>query len=90
MKKANEIAQSYNSEKTAYIGGALWGYGPGERLSRTSYLTPCEVEFEKHYFKAPECWKEYLTGLYGDYMKLPSVEKRQTHHLEAWRKMEQN
>lgn len=90
VRKANEVAQSYNGEKTAYIGGALWGYGPGERLNRASYLNPCEVEFEKHYFKAPECWKEYLTGLYGDYMKLPPVEKRQTHHLKAWRKMEQN
>lgn len=86
VKKANQIAQSYNNTETSYIGGALWGYGPGERLNRNDYLDSCEVEFEKHYFKAPKCWKEYLIGLYGDYMKLPPVEKRQTHHLKAWRK----
>lgn len=86
VKKANQIAQSYNNTETSYIGGALWGYGSGERLNRNDYLDSCEVEFEKHYFKAPKCWNEYLIGLYGDYMKLPPVEKRQTHHLKAWRK----
>lgn len=88
VKKANQVAQSYNDVETPYIGCALWGYGPGERLNKMSYLNPCEVEFEKHYFKAPKCWKEYLTGLYGDYMQLPPVEKRQTHHLKAWKKDE--
>lgn len=88
VKKADQIAQSYNDRETSYIGGALWGYGPGERLNKASYLTSCDLEFEKHFFKAPICWKEYLTGLYGDYMNLPPVEKRETHHLKAWRKNE--
>lgn len=85
IKKANKVAQSYNNTPCEYIGGALWGYGPGERLKKKSYLTSCRVEFEQYEFNAPQCWKEYLTGLYGDYMKLPPVEKRQTHHLKAWK-----
>lgn len=84
IKKSNQVAQTYNNTSCKYIGGALWGYGPGERLKKESYLTPCRVEFEQHEFNAPQCWKEYLTGLYGDYMELPPVEKRQTHHLKAW------
>lgn len=86
VNKANQIAQSYNDRETQYIGGALWGYGPGERLSKENYLISCEIEFEKHFFKAPKCWKQYLVGLYGNYMILPPIEKRQTHHLKAWRK----
>lgn len=85
VKKSNEVAQSYNNVPCKYIGGAIWGYGPGERLEKEAYLTSCRVEFEQHEFNAPKCWKEYLTGLYGDYMKLPPLEKRQTHHLKAWR-----
>lgn len=85
VKKSNEVAQSYNNVPCKYIGGAIWGYGPGERLEKEAYLTSCRVEFEQHEFNAPQCWKEYLTGLYGDYMKLPPLEKRKTHHLKAWR-----
>lgn len=85
VKKSNQISQQYNNSSCKYIGGALWGYGTGERLDKKSYLTPCDVEFERHIFNAPKCWEEYLIGLYGEYMKLPPVEKRQTHHLKAWK-----
>lgn len=34
------------------------------------------VEFENNFFYAPKKWDEYLTKLYGDYMKLPSIEER--------------
>lgn len=85
VRKANEISQQYNSSITPFIGGALWGYGPGERLRKDLYLSPCIVEFEKFDFIAPKCWDEYLKGLYGNYMELPPIEKRQTHHLKAWK-----
>lgn len=86
VKKANEIAQYYNNQDTEYIGCSVWGYGPGERLRKETYLASCDVEFEKYYFKAPKCWEDYLIGIYGDFMKLPPVEKRKSHHLKAWRK----
>lgn len=35
-----------------------------------------EVEFEGHKFLAPNKWHEHLTRTYGDYMKIPSEEKR--------------
>jgi lipopolysaccharide cholinephosphotransferase len=84
LKKADRTAQTYNKQKTEYIGCALWGYGTGERMKRSEYMKPVPVEFEGHNFNAPSCWKQYLTGLYGDYMKLPPVEKRKTHSIKAW------
>ena len=43
------------------------------------------VELAGHEFPAMGCWDEYLTKVYGDYMKLPPESERITHHLKAWR-----
>lgn len=80
----NAQAQAYNFEKCSMIGGVLWGYGPQERLNKNAFLSPISVQFENHFFNAPSNYHEYLTNLYGDYMKLPPLEKRVTHAFDAW------
>ena len=46
------------------------------------------IDFEGRKFYAPKNYHEYLTTYYGDYMKLPPVEKRQSHHFyEAYWKV---
>lgn len=42
--------------------------------------------FEGEQFPAPANYDAYLTKIYGDYMKLPSVEKRNTHSTELIKK----
>lgn len=83
-KKASITAQSYNGKDTGYIGGSLWGYGPGERMAVKDYMQPVDIVFEGRVFKAPKCTEEYLTGLYGDYMQLPPENKRKCHDITAW------
>ena len=80
----NRICAEYPFDTSPYVGGILWGYGPQEKMPK-SFLQAVPVEFEGHQLPAPACWDLYLTRLYGDYMKLPPVEKRETHRLEAWR-----
>ncbi len=47
----------------------------------------CELEFEDGLFKAPVNYKECLTNIYGNYMQLPPLEKRVSHHgFKAWYK----
>ena len=41
------------------------------------------VEFEGHMLSAMGFWDEYLTVVYGDYLKLPPEEERATRHLKA-------
>lgn len=41
---------------------------------------PRRVEFEGHMLNVPEKAEEYLTYYYGDFMTLPPVEKRVSHH----------
>lgn len=40
-----------------------------------------DVEFEGKTYKAPIGYDEWLTGFYGDYMELPPIEERVTHHI---------
>jgi len=46
------------------------------------YGDPVRLSFEGRMYYAPAKYEEYLTRIYGDYMKLPPVEKRQK-NLEA-------
>lgn len=43
-----------------------------------------DISFEGCIFKTMGSYKEYLTRIYGNYMKLPPVEKRVTHHDFTW------
>lgn len=49
------------------------------------------VEFEGMMLPAPFKWHEFLTSVYGDYMKLPPEEKRVSHHdFKVWLKSDKD
>ena len=87
VDKIEQIAKSNPYETSKYVGAVTWGlYGIGERMLKSEFEKPVEVEFEGHKFPAFSCWDSYLTGLYGDYMQLPPVEKRKTHNMTVYLK----
>lgn len=45
----------------------------------------CHGWFEGHKFPTYSCWDSYLHGIYGNYMELPPIEKRKTHHMKVYR-----
>ena len=73
----------YGFDESDYVGIAAWGlYGPGESVSKD---TRCdEMEFEGMMIPCTVKWDEYLSGIYGDYMQLPPVEKRVPHTIKAY------
>ena len=86
LRKIIELAKRYPYESSEYIGAITAGlYGVGERMKKSEYEISIEVEFEGYKFQAPSSWDSYLTGLYGDYMKLPPMEKRIAHTMEVYK-----
>jgi lipopolysaccharide cholinephosphotransferase len=80
IQKIEELATKYDFETCDYIGCLVWGYGIKEKISKKSFESTVEVQFEDGYYDAPIGYDEYLTNLYGDYLQLPSEEKRVSHH----------
>ncbi|MBO7457981.1 MAG: LicD family protein [Paludibacteraceae bacterium] len=56
-------------------------YYNGEIFSQEIYLPPYEAIFEGHKVHIPNHYDEYLHNLYGDYMQLPPIEKRERHFI---------
>ena len=83
-KKMQKIALRFSVNKSDYRMVLVWGYGMKERFKKEIFETGIDVMFEGRTFPAPVGWKEYLESLYGDYMILPPVDKRETHEFEAW------
>lgn len=83
-RRMNNLAKSYDFADSEYIGGTLWGYGPQERIKKSGYMQGVLLEFEGERFNAPSNYKEYLTGLYQDYMVLPPEEQRTVHGIRAY------
>lgn len=82
----NAIARTYDYQNSDYVGNITWGlYGKGERMLKSEFEVPVSVSFEGCQFPTFQCWDSYLKGIYGDYMKLPPVEKRGTHKLDVWK-----
>ena len=80
------LARALPYGSTPYVGGVTWGlYGTGERVSLDGFEKHVYLPFEGQDFMCMSCWDEYLTGLYGDYMELPSPDKRKGHDVVAWR-----
>lgn len=91
VKNIERIAQRYPYEDSKYVGAITWGlYGVGERMLKSEFEKAVMVEFEGYQFPTFSCWDSYLKGLYGDYMQLPPVEKRQTHDMKVYIKEEGN
>lgn len=74
--------EKYNNKETKYYG---FFYGrtrwKSSVIKKSIYGTPIYVPFEDAQFPIAEHYHEYLTQVFGNYMILPPVEKRQGLHL---------
>lgn len=71
---------------TLKSGCLIWGYGKKEICNSSIWDELIEYDFEGYRFMGFKS-DEYLKKLYGDYMKLPPMEKRVSTHglLAYWR-----
>lgn len=70
-------AGNINSNLRACI---VWGYGTKEVLLASLFDDYIDIMFEDRTYMAIKNYEAYLHNLFGDYMQLPPVEKRISHH----------
>ena len=76
----DKLAQRYNKDNTIYVFSNAQGILVKKRFLKKVFDNTIALPFEDRYFKAFANYDEYLRNAYGDYMKLPPVEKRVSHH----------
>ena len=65
---------------TGYMGNLFGRYGRKEIVPTSWFDQPAYLEFEGLKVAAPKEYHQYLTQIYGDYMKLPPKEKQVSLH----------
>lgn len=66
------------SDDSTYAGTIMGAYRTKEILPREYFGAGSTYEFEGRKFVGPTKYREYLRHMYGDYMKLPSEEQRES------------
>lgn len=68
-----------------YVADVVAGDNPDARMAKNEFEKLISLEFEGHMFPAFQNYDKLLTHMYGDYMKLPPIEKRVSHGVVASR-----
>ena len=80
LKELVNECSKYPYNKYAYCGNLVGNWGAREIVPRAVLGTPALYKFETIEVYGAEKADEYLTSLYGDWRKLPPIEKQVTHH----------
>ena len=84
VKYFKKFCLKFKNVDTNYVGCVFTPYRTRERFAKEWFKKDVLLEFEGKFYNAPSEYDKVLTQLYGDYMKLPPVEKRTHHSIEAW------
>jgi putative licD-family phosphotransferase len=82
VKKLHKLIQKYDFRTSPYVGNVLGRYREREIVPSEYFKEPVSLIFEDTMINCPTKYKEYLSEIYGDYMKLPPVEDRVAHNIE--------
>lgn len=78
-------AQKYPFDNSDKVATLVWGYGKREVISHSTASEYIQTEFESYRFNIPRNYEDYLSHIYGDYMKLPPESERvYKHEFEAY------
>lgn len=85
LLQLDQIAKAKNQEDAPLLFEMIGGRTFHTPWSKEAFSHTVEVTFEGRTYPAFVGYDEYLRAAYGDYMQLPPIEKRVTHHhVEAW------
>ena len=84
IRKIDTLCAHRNFDECEYVGNMMSVYRLKEMMPRSFYGKPTLYSFEGIQAYGVERPEEYLTQLYGDWRKLPPVEKRVSHHEHVY------
>lgn len=84
-RKLHDLAVTYPFDHSDVVAAIVWAYGPGEKMSRNGFVKFEKRLFRDRQFNVVSCWHQYLSGMYGDYMKLPAENKRINHAMDCYK-----
>lgn len=79
-KRFLEVEQFFNQGRGDYVASPTGAYGTKEFFQGAWFDETMVIPFSDFSVNVPFKYHEYLTVMYGDYMELPPVEKRVSHH----------
>lgn len=74
------LANSINNDQVDYVANLMGAYREKEIVKKELFGKPVLHNFENISIFIPERYDEYLSKLYGDWKKMPPIEKRKTNH----------
>lgn len=78
--KKEKMFKKYNNMITDYYISYSGIYGRKEIYPKSFFKDVVQKKFENIYVNVPIGFDAFLTKVYGNYMELPPLESRQTHH----------
>ena len=78
--KVDRTAASFGYENSKYVANLMGAYRKKEVMEKQIFGQPTEYKFENIVVNGVEHYDEFLTHIYGDWKKLPPVEKQKTAH----------
>ena len=81
LKKLDQALQRYDYDASAYAWNFSGCYGKREIVPHIQLGGSRTAQFEGMQVSIPEAAEDYLTSIYGDYMKLPPEDQRRSHEV---------
>lgn len=79
LKKIDKLGQKYMYENTEYVNCVIWE-DLEKIIPKDIFKETLKIEFEGELYKAPKKYDKFLKIHYGNYMKLPPINKQVGHH----------
>ena len=79
-ENVDKFMKRYEYNNSRFIGNYAGAWRLNEFMEKNIMEPPKLYSFEHLQLYGPNRAEEYLTRLYGDFMKLPPIEKRKSHH----------
>lgn len=79
-QKINALLEKYDYDKCELVRNYFGAWGKKEMVPRKYFGKGCMMDFQNIPISVPSLYDKYLTHIYGDYMTLPPIEKRVSHH----------